>query len=393
MDLALANISDQFGVLGKPSTSRLPNMKTAIAAVKAGTVGARARWAMVGDSTTAGAGSNGAGGGAGTGATIAPTALRSKSLARELANKFTAAGVAARSDAVFGNAALGTSTVANYSLYNPDAVFSGSWTLSTTTVLCLGGFFFNMPAAGSGSITFTPQFSTNRLEVGYSTLTGGGGFVVTDASGTLATIDTNGALGFGRTTVTRAVSSTAPFVISNATSGVTNVGAQTFLAHLIPYSTVSPMVEIWNMGHIGSKVSDWTNTGHPYGGLPVVQSTVADLWSVDLGANDINGAVPAATYQSGLSTLVSAFGTVGTPDKLIVEVHPTNPAAGSFDIPTSYRTAMATIAAGGNLLSPVDFSNAGLVLSDYFDSIHLANSGYAKEASLLFGSVRSQFGI
>jgi hypothetical protein len=391
MDLALANISDQFGLFGKAGTSRLPNMKTAIAAVKAGTVGARARWAMVGDSTTAGAGSNGTGGGAGTGATIAPTALRSKSLAREVANQFT--GVAARSDAIFGNAALGTSTVANYTSYNPDVVFSGSWTLSTSITLCLGGFFFNMPAAGSGSITFTPQFSTNRLEVGYSTFTGGGGFVITDASGTLATIDTNGATGFGRTVVTRAVSSTAPFVISNATSGVTNVGAQTFLAHLIPYSTVSPMVEIWNMGWIGSQVSDWTNAVHPYGGLPVVQSTVVDLWSVDLGPNDINNAVSAATYQSRLQTLVAALGTVGTPDKIIVEAHPANPTSSSFNIPAGYRTAMTTVAANNSLMVPIDLSNAGLVLSDYFDAIHLVDSGYVKEASLLFSSIRSQLGV
>jgi hypothetical protein len=351
---------------------------------------------MVGDSTTAGAGSNGAGGGAGSGGTIAPTALRSKSMPKELTNLFAAAGVPARTDAFWGCAVLGTATVANYSLYNPDVAFSGSWAIAAAGLLGIGGNFFTLAASQNGTITFTPQQNSNRLDCVYVLFPGNGGFTVSDSSGLLATIDTNtGTAGgaVGVTTVTRSANTQDPFLIARASSGVTNPTAQIFVDGFAPWSTLNPMVEIWNMGWIGSKVSDWTDTSHNYGPFRAVQGIVADLWSVELGANDINGGVSAATYQSGLTTLVSAFGTVGTPDKLIIEVHPTNPGGASFDIPASYRTAMATIATSNSLLTPPDFSGAGLTLSDYYDNIHLANSGYVKEASQLFGSVRSHLAV
>lgn len=381
---------------GGGASTRLPNLKTALSLVRAGTVGARARLGMPGDSLFAGAGSNGSGGGAGSGATIAPTALRSKSMPAELANLFTAAGISTRFDAVWGGAALGTTTVANYALYNPDVSFAGTMQISAVGTTSIGGQFFQFTAAGGGSMTIVPKFNSNRLDVGVATHAGNGGVVVSDGSGTLATIDTGSAESYLRVAVTRAANTTDPFIVTIATSGVTNPNATAFVDSLVPWSTVSPMLEIWDMGWIGSKVSDWNSVASLFGPSNGLKTQAADAWAPQLGANDANAAVAAATFQTNLQTMLSNLGSTSgvSSDKMLLECHPTNPATGtSYDLPAAYRTAIRTVAANSGLITPPNFSNAGLTLSDYFDTIHLVNSGTIKEAAMLFGILRPHLGF
>ncbi|MGY8709152.1 hypothetical protein RAD16_25705 [Bradyrhizobium sp. 18BD] len=110
----------------------------------------------------------------------------------------------------------------------------------------------------------------------------------------------------------------------------------------------------------------------------------------------MRAAVAAATFQSNLQTMLSNLGSPSgaSSEKILCEPHPTNPATGTaYDIPASYRTAIRTVATSNGLMPPLNFSNAGLMLADYFDTIHDVNTGTAKEAAMAFPILRQQLGF
>lgn len=367
----------------QPAAPALPIFKSAVDGVRTGR--GRARWAVIGDSLTAGYGSNGHPGGTEPG--VAPNFVRRRSWPSLLSDLFTTHGIRSRADAVWTSNNPAARSVGAYTESNSEVVFTGSgWEL-----IGAGNSYFTTRSSKQGTLTFRPEFAADRLDVYYAVSPGNGGFTVADDTGLLARVDTGGTTSsFGNTVVKRTAASTEAFRIEPTATGVRNASGPIYVFGLVPFDTTTPRLEIWNMGIAGSRASDWTRNVDGYDLRPAIKTISADLWSVQLGANDAAWAVPPSTFLSNLENLLEACGTGGAADKLIVASHPADPSPSPFDLPDEYRGGFAKLASASRLMPPIDFSCAGLTAADYFDTIHLTASGYEKEAVFAHGIITTQ---
>jgi hypothetical protein len=339
--------------------------------------GQRARWGLVGDSVTAGYGSKDMVGTAnGNGPEQAGNYLRQNSWPSQYAALLTAAGIPARADSFFSGA-MGGTNIAQLAAAYPGMSFGAGW--SVAGINTIGGLFIT--CSGTGSMVFTPQVAANSFDIYITGYDGLGTFAVTDASGTLATISESevtglvmGGSAYRKVTVTRAVASSAPISIQR-----TGVGGDIYIDGIVPFDTTSPRLELINLGWPGSSTNEWVTTSDNSAWAPryALGTLLFDHWSIELAANDANNGVSVSTFQANLTTLVGLLS--GT--KRLIK---TNKATGGgFQVPASFLTAIDSVSTANNLPAPIDF-NGGITLAnpgDYFDSIHLVKSGYAKKAA------------
>jgi lysophospholipase L1-like esterase len=105
---------------------------------------------------------------------------------------------------------------------------------------------------------------------------------------------------------------------------------------------------------------------------------------VELGANEANAGVAAATFQTNLNTLVGTLKALGN-DVLLAKCHPAFPTSNSYNIPAGYLTAIDAVTTGQSIHAGVNFNTLPFVTpNDYYDNIHATKSGYAREASAAF---------
>lgn len=335
----------------------------------------RAIWAMLGDSLTAGWGAALA---TGTGAGADPGGAgysRVKAYPKKLATLLTSAGVPSRADAVFGNGISTNNTVAEYTAANPSVTFGSGWDIAINT---LGGMFFH--SSGGGAMTFAPDFAADRFDLYITGFAGLGTFTVSDASGVLATVSesvANGITAYQTVTISRPVSSKLPISIAR-----TGAGGDIYIGAIVPYDTTAPRLELWNMGWAGSKSSDWTagtdqSDWAPYKALG---SITPDLLSIELGANDSNAGVAAATYKSNLQTIINnAHGNLH--DIWMMKANPATTGSDGYNLTSAYLTAIDEIGAANGGVPALNY-NGGLTLvtEDYYDNIHLSDQGQTKKA-------------
>ena len=359
--------------------SNLPYLRAAVSKVQAGT--GRARIACVGDSVTAGWGAAGAGGGTGSSPGAAGVYLRTASLPYELSKLFKAAGMRSRCDAFFGTGLSANNTAAEAMSANPDISFGADWTVFNQ--YSLGGYFFGESGSGSTVFTFTPEIAADTFEFGVATFPGNAVLLVSDPDGTIGTINTSAAAGFGKTTLKRSTPSTKPITFARQSGS-----AVAYVEYVIPFDSTSPALEIWNVGRAGSKASDWNSTSQPWAEGNSLGVLTPDAWTLELGANDANAGVSAATYQSNMQTLISKMkSAAAAADVQLIACHKAVAPAASYDI-GAYLTTISGLATSNSLPTPIDFYNGvNIIDSDRFDGIHLVNSGYAKEALFEFQAI------
>jgi hypothetical protein len=342
----------------------------------------RAIIAMLGDSLFAGWGADSvAGGGAGTNAGQTPNNNRSNySTPAQVAAQLKAAGIPARSDAIFGSGGVQSSVVSYFNTANP--VFQiGSGGAISSQPETMGGPMIRTDAAGTTVGVFNPQELTDKLEIWFITGTTNQVLTATDSDGVIGTYDVGSSSGGGirKITISRTTPSIKPITITQGTA----VAGCYFLA-LIPYNSLAPMVEVWNWGRGGWKASDAlvsTNAWSPGSMLPTYNP---DAVIISFGANDANGAVPASTFQSNLQSLVT-LAAPASRDVRLVKQHGT--VAGGetgYDAPSTFRIAIDSVTTSNTLRAAFNFHDGILATpADYFDSIHLNRGGYAKEATVV----------
>jgi len=365
------------------SAVTLPKLSAGIARVKAGT--GRAVVAMIGDSVTDGWG-GGATTGTATGTTpsVSPNFKRANSYPSQLAASYTAAGVPSRSDAFISGVTKSEAIADLLSAY-PNMTAGTGWSVSN--IASLGGGLLTCSSSGTGALTFQPLFTADTFDIIVTGFSGLGQFTVTDvASGTiLATIDeTDVTQGIKQGTsaarivpVTRSAHTTDPISIQRISGGAL------FIIAIIPRDSTSPRLEFLNMGYPGSKTNDWVTTADNSAWAPIfalgLLNGYIDAFQIELGPNDANGSVAASTYQTNLQTLATKLSSYG--DGTLVKTHPANPTTNSYNLPSAYLSAIDTVQASLNSNPALDFNSLSYVTSDYYDSIHLAQPGYGKEAS------------
>lgn len=373
-DLEAAGWSDLFDAglvekgVGRPRFADLDALAAAIAS------GARASLAIMTDSTGRGWGSNGLPSGAGVAGDANNNRL-ALAWPQQLAGLLEATGLPSRSDAIFGSGNTTNNTAAEAMAANPILGLGAGWTPIGT--ISLGGRIFENTADLS-SFTGTPTKSANAMDLLYVQNTGYAQFTVTDPSGTLDTVTAAGSLAVIKRTVTRGISSTAPFSVQKVAGDI----AKTIrLIGAVFYDTTKPMFEIWNMGAGGFATTNWlsaTTAVAPYNAMIVMPPT---QWIVELGANDIAGGVADATFETNLRNLVDRALSVA-PTSLAIPPSARD-GSGTYNIPAGYLTAIANIKAARDAMTPtLNFrGRSGLVVADYFDSsVHMTRSGNAKRA-------------
>lgn len=334
----------------------------------------RATWAAIGDSTTSGWGSGAAVGTAvGTGAGAGGNFLRAKAWPQQMVPTLNAAGIPSRSDAVWGNNVTSGNTAAEYVVSNPSVTLASGWiVLAPASSATIGGGLFTN-SSSTTAFGFTPQVAADSFDIYYNTIPGAGTFTVTDASGTLATVNCNTASDMKKVTVTRASSSTTPISIQR-----NGTGAAIYIVGVAPFDSLSPRLEIWNMGYAGAKVSDWLVTTNPWSTFNAINFVKPDLYTINLGLNDANASVAAATYQANMLALAVQALTSGADVQLTL---PTAAVPGSYTVPASYSTALDDISIALGLRPKIDlFNGVTLVTTDRFDAVHHAEPGYLKVA-------------
>lgn len=346
----------------------------------------RAAIASVPDSTGAGWGAGvaigtGAGANAGSGGNFS----RAASMPQQFAALLNAAGVPTRDDSIWGTGNPSPNTLAEFVNSQPGHVFGADWSVYASQ--SLGGSGFQAAAGTSSWTTRKWKYAADGFDIYYLTLNTLGTFTVSDASGTLATVDTSvvvlppgaGAGGFGKTTVMRDTASKSPISIQR-----TGVGGNVIIQAIVPFDSTQPRLEIWNMGWAGSKTADWNPAAGVNGwrasyALKLIDQPV--LWHLELGLNDQNTGVSAATYQANLQAIANNL-KAGGGDLIIGRPHRPYLDNASWLLSAAHAQAVADVAAASGA-PMVDYRAMNLLQTDYFDVPHLTSAGYAKKAQAL----------
>lgn len=344
----------------------------------------RAVMSMIGDSTTAGAGAKAAtGDGAGSNA-ITTNLLRQNSAPHQIAALWTAAGVPSRGDAVWGNMNAYSTGAANQIVTNGNDTtitsIGSDWTFPGA--VSIGGQIYRADPAQTTAFAYVPEFNANRFDIYYTIGSGFGTFVVQDAAQTTtyATVNCNGtATTLGKVTVTRANDDTAPIKIAR-----NGTGGAIALVGIVPWSTVTYRLEVWNMGAISWKASDMlvtTASYSPFNALDAVSGV--DLWTVGFGVNEQNQGQSAATFQTSLQSLATKLVGRGG-DVALVKEHKASSTGSGYYMDAAHLAVPDTVAANLNLPPVINlFDNVLLGTGDYFDVIHLSQQGYGKNAAYI----------
>jgi hypothetical protein len=242
-----------------------------------------------------------------------------------------------RADSIWGVQGLSN---AGYLNYNPKLTVSAGWQ-STTGVDSLGGKpFKNSTDTGAYSVNFGTTF--DRIVVGYwKDPTNADDLTVDIGGGTLVTLAGTGPAAY---TVS------APIVCTRGqnTINVKRVGtkAQQIIFFVRAYDSTQPAVEIYNWGISAAPSSTMANStanaiapGCDY--IHAMQTQGLDCAFIKEGINDLNTAVPVATFKANVQTQITAVKP--TADAVLVTPNPV-----SIGDLTPYVTALKELAVTNN---------------------------------------------
>lgn len=336
MNVARAAISPAFG--GSASPTALLRWRRAIARMRTAEA-YRPLIALIGDSKTAGVGTDPAG-----------QFRFATSLARRLSEVLTARGLPAACESMWGSA--GTSLVPA-SLYDPRRSGFSGWTLAGG-IGGDGGIGGEMvTTTGTGQGVFTPTVPVDRCRVffkqGESAQPTAAATVTVDADATVrATLAGASSPAYVRSSVID-LGSLATHAIKLNPAG----GAPFYLAGVLAWNSTVPAVDIANIGVSGVKASWQTTTAR----LNWLGQLAPDLAIINLGSNDMlaTGATDLAAFSASVQAIVAKVRLSGD----VVLVFPAvgrNPASTAQAVLATdaqrapYRAALAGIAAANDCL-------------------------------------------
>lgn len=332
----------------------------------------RMKIAVIGDSTTAGFGSQTGDGGY---LNMLPNAWPTR-----LAQLLSASGTPAEVASAMGwNGVVGGATHADY---DPRMSFGTGWSNAGTTTLG-GQAYFIANGGGTGVLGFTPGVAFDHVRIWYVSAGSPNGSMTVNISGgsSLGTVNTNGAGGFAHTDFAASGGSTDQVRLVPNNDGQLNV------LGIEVWNAASPKVQIYNFGVLGAKVADKLVSTNPWSAFGSITSLSAiepfDLVIIDLDTNDANQNTGVQTYQANLLTLVQAWKATGAKVVLVGGA----PSAGYENLRPPYIAAEKTVAnATGSMF--IDTTArwgtyaAGNALGLYYpDGVHLDATGYAAIAA------------
>lgn len=260
-------------------------LQNALAAVKAGT--ADAYIACVGDSETVGFL-------AGDGSSYAGAYANSYPLA--LASKLATFGYSVNTDAVLGDRNLHLNGVANYNVYDPRLSTPGGWALGGTSTTALGGNALQNTSNITDSLTYTPTYAYNALDIFYNTTVGNSGTANVLVGGTIVGSFNchTGAQSVQKLTI-------SGLALSTNTITITPTAQSVFVTAIVPRNTAQKQVYIHVIAAAGAQANSMTNIYGLTNFLAAAQYPYAAALMC-FGTNEALASTSASTFASNLST-------------------------------------------------------------------------------------------
>jgi len=319
----------------------------------------------IGDSTTAGLGSNG----------HAYENGYANSWPVQLAALLRSAGLNARADSFMG--ARYNVTPAEDAEYDPRLTFGGAWGFGATSTLG-GPAMYN--AEGAGTLAFAPGVNTSALDVYYLSLNGlGSATVNVNGGSTLATVDMNQASAVRKQTVTATLGSN--------TWNIVRAAGSAYMLGAVARNAAVKQVSVVNAGWSSATTDNWNYTDTPqnvWNPLPAIQAVAPDLSIIGLGINDWLNTVDVEDYATRLGNVIDAAQASG--DVLLWTEVPSNTIL--LATMQEYVDAAKAVAADKGVLVVDTFAQFGSFsaangLGWMFDDAHPTGTGYGVIAQAL----------
>ena len=306
--LALAKLAVQAGPDGSFnfSPTKLPKWRAALGRVRAGT--GNGKILCLGDSTTAGAWSNGS---------WMANALV-KSYPKQLASMLSGSGVPANGEGVMGghNWAAGNSGLTSY---DPRLALGGNWAINTGT-LTLGSESISI-TSGSGTLSFTPSIQVDTFEIYFISNSGLGSFTANFNGGsTISTVATGGASGVGRAIVSGALGANTLNIAPTGSGAIYIVG-------FVAFNSAVKQISVINAGWVGALASDVGSQSSPWASANAIPTVSPDLTIIDCSINDWNNSTPVNIYKSAMQQAINQAQLSG--DVILMTGAPSNTSAAS----------------------------------------------------------------
>jgi len=356
-------ISIGGGMAANGDAPYVPSFLAKLNKVRAGAA-TNVKVVLIGDSTTAGYGATSNTNWAGDKA-LSPSVL--------IANRLMAAGVPAYDAGWYG---LGTGSASTLTLYDPRVTYGGGWS-QYYSANCLGGGFMQS-SSSTDTLTFSPGFPYNTIEVYYAVSSGNGSFTLSSGTTVTGTVSTSGSPGIGKQTY--AVSLTSNPINIQATSTTA-----CFIAGVLCYNTNTPGILFINASQGGATTGNII-TGSGFNAEGSITALSPDLSIINMMINDCNnGSTTSSTYQSNLSTIVTYcqnYGSVmlATPVPAGATTYLTNAASFLTATKAVATTDTCSLVDVSTLMPSYSVQNT---LGLRFDSLHPNAAGYQFYSSLL----------
>lgn len=351
-------------------------IRSALAAVSAGT--GYAKIGLLGDSTMAGAkaGTSGAASRASTPVTF----LRDKLLATQTRPTITSNWVGDQRFAV-------TNSIDPYTFDTRFSQPDGAGFIATsgaTPVSVAGSLLVNTATANRTG--FLPEVATDTTDVYYAVNTTLGAFSITRNGGTTVPVNQAGTSGMGKVTYSSPLSSVDPIYISRTSGGAYVIGMDS-------YNSAIKSIRLFGLGWSGGRAADWAGTLTGFDPLNGLVALGLDLVVLRFGTNDIS--IPGATttstdpaaYQASINKILDAV--IGSGTNVILATHyPMNTTVTSQAVQDTYAGYVRSIATIRGLKVHDTYARVGTwaaasAAGKVFDNLHPNAAGYQDDATAL----------
>jgi len=287
------------------SRFQLKKWRLALGKVQVGQ--ARAKIAVLGDSTSGGALAN------------AGASIQAFSVASLLAAALSARGYKTNRGSIFGDNEFGVDAGTTLA-YDTRLSMGAGWTTAATRAGAGGRYFINN--SNANPLALTPVAAHDSMRITYWQNPTTNAVVTLQAGGVAqgADVDTKGTISIQSVTRTG-------YALAVQSAGLIKSAVDSTAARVLSIETwdsTTPAIDIFNWGNSGWATSDWTNSSSVVNSFPAIAFYAPDLTIIDLTINDSSQSIPVATYKTRLQSIITQCQLSG--DVILVTGNPGNTA-------------------------------------------------------------------
>lgn len=332
------------------------------------------RLAFLGDSTTRGFGSGGAGF---TGANGL-----AKNFVTKLANLLNQYKAPASAHSIFG---CGHSSP--YSVFDTRVNLGAGWT-GTPIGSAIGNWVF-ANSTNNNPMTFTPDGTVDTFKIWFAKNTTLATFDASIDGGAVTQGVGAGARDVGSVTLTAASVGTRTLSIARA-AGTTG---SCYIIGIEAYDSTRKQIEVFNWGWSGARIENFVVTTNPWDVLSVIPTYAPDLTCLMMTINDANNFTDLAAYKANMQKVIDACKITG--DVILMSGVPSAVGVSTLANQQKYVDAVRDLADTNGLMFIDNWRRFGNyesmnTLGFYTDTIHPSSVGYSDLATSVYSTLALQ---